>query len=206
MSGRDQNPLGLPDDYQPPAMPASMPTMVFFHGGNPTYHRLRGGLMFEALQAAGYKVALPDEGEGAGITIPAAERLMVLMDLQLGAIDWVDSLRPRWGDVVLVDVTGPIWKPEQIVEIGAGARDYWSDPDNQARARRLISLADGVTTPNPSYTEWLLGLNDQVFVLPDLDEEREESIADFTVKLNLAWHTAREAKVARLREALPAST
>lgn len=201
------NPLGLPDDYVPPPMPASMPTMVFCHYGNPTYHRLRGGLIFEGLQAAGYKVALPDlNNPGGGMTIPAASRLLVLMDLQLSAIEWVESLRDRWGDVVLVDVTAPIWKPDRIVDLEAGARAYWSDPENQAGARRLIAAADGVTTPHASYADPLLEFNDQVFVLPDLDEEREESIADFTLKLHLAWHTAREAKVGRLRDALSTNT
>lgn len=199
MTGRDQNPLGLPDTYIPPPLPASMPTMVFLHGGNPTYHQLRGGPIFEVMQAAGYKVALPDvSGE---MSVPAAGRLMVLMDPQLGAIEWVESLRERPGSVVLVDVTGPIWNPDRIVELEPGTREHWSEPGRRDCALHLLRIADGITTPHVGYVNYLMNLNEQVFVLPDLDEDREESYPDFTIRLNAAWHTAYEAKGERLRAA-----
>lgn len=201
MTGRDQNPLGLPDTYTPPPVPASMPTTVFMHGGNDTYHQLRGGPIFETMRDAGYKVIISDKA--GGISVPSAGRLVVLMDLQLGAIEWVESLRDRWNSVVLVDVTGPVWDPDRIVQIGEGARDYWSDPDRQRRAQHLLRIADGITTPHVGYVNYLMNRNDQVFVLPDLDEDREESYADFTVRLSAAWHTATEAKVERLRATTP---
>jgi hypothetical protein len=199
MTGRDPNPLGLSDDYQPPPLPASMPTMVFMHSGNDTYFRLRGGPLFETMRSAGYKVALPDET--GNISLPTFGRLMVLMDPQLDATEWVESLRNHTGSVVLVDVTGPIWNPGQIIELDPGTRNYWAAPGRRERALHLLRIADGITTPHVGYVNFLMNLNEQVFVLPDLDEEREESCADFTVRLTAAWHTAMEAKVARLRAA-----
>lgn len=203
MSGRDDRPFTVPDGYTPPEMPASMPTMVFMHNGNPTYHQLRGGPIFEVMQVGGYKVIIPDQS--GKMSVPASGRLMVLMDLQVDVVDWVESLRDQWGSVVLVDVTGPVWDPARMGELEPGAREYWSDPDRQQAARHLIELADGVTTPHVSFTELLADLNEQVFVLPDLDEESDASVMGFMVKLNLAWHTAAEAKGARLREAAATS-
>lgn len=203
MTGRDQNPLGLPATYTPPTMPASMPTMVFMHGGNETYHQLRGGPVFEATQAAGYKVVLPDESDT--MSIPGSGRLLVLMDIQVGAAAWIEELRERLGSVVLVDVTWPVWNPTQLVELEPGGREYWSSPENQRAAHRVLLAADGLTTPHPAYADPLLDFNEQVFVLPDLDEDREESWADFTVRLSAAWHSAAEAKAVRLRETTPNS-
>jgi hypothetical protein len=123
------------------------------------------------------------------------------MDVQVGAVDWVEELRERPGSVVLVDVTWPVWNPAQIIELEPGGREYWSNPENQRAAHRILLAADGLTTPHPAYTDRLLDFNEQVFVLPDLDEDRDESCTDFTVRLNAAWHTAAEAKGERLRGA-----
>jgi hypothetical protein len=202
MTGREQNPFGLPNDWAPPPMPASMPAFVFLHSGNDTYHRLRGGILFEMMRKTGYKVGMPEDGS---IAIPAAHRFIALVALDLAAVPWVETVTANPGSIVLVDVTGPVWAPEHILDLepGGGARGYWSDSENQQRAQHLMRIADGLTTPHPAYAERLMDFNEQVFVIPDMDDGDEESCEAFMMGLQLAWYTAAEAKRARL-DPLPA--
>lgn len=187
-----------------PPMPATMPMLVFVHPLDDNYARLRGRAYFEMIREGGFDVVT--SADPGGVSVPTNRRLLIFAAIAGDAplVDALLDLAASPSTCVLVDVPGPVWAPEQIIG-SDDARAFWSWPENQDRAYRLVTAADGVTTPHAALVEPLLEVNPNVFVLPDLTHDDDECGCEaaerFGRTLMLAWHTATELKMARLAEA-----
>jgi hypothetical protein len=174
-----------------------MPTFVFLHPLDDNHRRLRGGDWFDTIRDGGFPVVTSSDDE-PGINPAGRNLIFACVHADAPYVEALVGIAARPYSCLLVDVCGPIWAPDQVLGQQA-ARDYWADPGNYERALQLLRAADGVTTPHPAYAEWLLDVNPNVFVLPDVadsgaDDQHEEALLRFSRDLQLAWHTAFHAK------------
>jgi hypothetical protein len=165
--------------------------MAFLHNDDPATMTLRGGPAFEKYGKAKYgmvPVKLTSEAN-----FPELEQHQVVFVTCPGnplIADWIHGRRGHRWPVMIVDVPGPILKPDQL--LGEVAQDYWARPETHQAALRAITSADMVTTSDDITAMHILEHQDvhrSVYVLPNLRVDVSEwvFIVQFDNVIRLAF-------------------
>lgn len=170
------------------------------HNGNDRASRVRGRAVYDEASSLGVAVKVGSELVTTRQELSQLSRLQVQLinPASADAVRFVDGLRQITNTTVLVDVTFPFGDVASY--IGALPRDdpfaewddevtrsFWTDPEHVRMLTMAIERADAVSTPFEDWSDRLRGMNDRVFVIPDLiDQDDPVQVHRFAVQLHLA--------------------
>jgi hypothetical protein len=145
--------------------------ILFLHNGHEDVINLRGGPAFTAVNRH-CNVRITQTTGPLQAILPSPYRLFFVTCPGSPVIaDLVCEDEHRGFPFFIVDVTGPLLRPEQLLDLGQReAAQFWMDDEHQASARRAIAGASLVTVPDEKIRDHVLSEQDaqrNVMVLPD---------------------------------------
>ncbi len=174
--------------------PEAFPAYVFSPSASTEAAWLRGGPVFEAMAEMGFRVQVLEQQDAVEVTI---HRPWTFLFMHVPSADWapvMESLADRPCSVIM-DCHFPIMN---MGDATGSDESLIATIDTMDTLLANLALAEVVTVPHPDWAADLAEVNQNVFLLPDL-EETGHGVQLFMSRIAAAANMSGQVKQARWR-------